>query len=77
MIKNNNKKFSSINSITKLFTLKSVYRFKINNYNILINKRYNVGYRIVTIIKHNINTPNFNYNNYSLGLFNYYMTITK
>lgn len=75
MIKNNNKKFSSINSITKLFTLKSVYRFKINKYSILINKRYNVGYKIIIIIKNNINTPNFSFNKYSLGLFNYYITI--
>ena len=77
MIKNNNKKFSGINNIIKLFSLKPVYRFRIKDYKILINKRYNISYKLLSIIKHNINNPNFNYNNYSLGLFNYYITISK
>lgn len=77
MIKNNNKKSSSIKSITRFFTLKPVYKFRIKDYNILINKRYNIGFKLITIIKHSINTSNFNYNNYSLGLFNYYITISK
>lgn len=77
MKKNNNKKSSSIKNITRFFTLKPVYKFRIKDYKILINRRYNIGFKLITIINHNINNPNFNYRNYSLGLFNYYITISK
>lgn len=50
MIKNNNKKSSSIKNITRFFTLKSVYKFRIKDYKILINIRYNIGFKLITII---------------------------